>query len=220
MPRTRRKDARPGEIIAAALASFAERGYAATKLEDVAAAAGISKGTIYLYFPTKDALFRAMVRHVVSPRIAAFERFIAAGADAPAPDRIRRYIEHMWEHLRGPFFPILYRLTIGELPDFPDLLRFHVQETAGRTLTICAGIIRQGVAAGEFRRVDPEATARIIHAVVIKHAVWSAHRAQVPFLAGNSDAQILRHILDFVDHALRPTHPPARRPRARRRPSA
>ena len=69
MVRSRRKDARPGEIIAAALASFAERGYAATKLEDVAAAAGISKGTIYLYFPTKEDLFRAVVRQAVLPNL-------------------------------------------------------------------------------------------------------------------------------------------------------
>ena len=72
-PRSRRKDARPGEIVAAALASFAERGYAATKLEDVAAAAGISKGTIYLYFPTKEDLFRAVVRQAVLPNLEAAE---------------------------------------------------------------------------------------------------------------------------------------------------
>src|SRR5271166_1355220 len=78
MPRARRKDARPGEIIAAALASFAERGYAATKLEDVAAAAGISKGTIYLYFPTKEDLFRAVVRQAVLPNVEAAEADMAA----------------------------------------------------------------------------------------------------------------------------------------------
>ncbi len=71
--RSRRKEARPGEIVAAALASFADRGYAATKLEDVAAAAGISKGTIYLYFPTKEDLFRAVVRQAVLPNVEAAE---------------------------------------------------------------------------------------------------------------------------------------------------
>ena len=70
--------ARPGEIVAAALASFADRGYAATKLEDVAAAAGVSKGTIYLYFPTKEDLFRAVVRQAVLPNVEAAE------AESPA----------------------------------------------------------------------------------------------------------------------------------------
>src|SRR6516162_736317 len=84
MPRTRRKDARPGEIIAAALASFAERGYAATKLEDVAVAAGISKGTIYLYFPTKEDLFRAVVRHALLPNLTAAEAEIASHTGSSA----------------------------------------------------------------------------------------------------------------------------------------
>src|ERR1700757_4733588 len=81
---TRRKDARPGEIVAAALASFAERGFAATRLEDVAAAAGISKGTIYLYFPTKEDLFRAVVRHAVLPNVEAAETDIAGYAGSSA----------------------------------------------------------------------------------------------------------------------------------------
>ena len=84
--RARRKEARPGEIVAAALASFAERGYAATKLEDVAAAAGISKGTIYLYFPTKEDLFRAVVRQAVLPNLEAAE----AQSRRPSPDLRRR----------------------------------------------------------------------------------------------------------------------------------
>ena len=77
MARTRRKEARPSEIVAAALASFAERGYAATKLEDVAAVAGISKGTIYLYFPTKEHLFRAVVEQAVLPNVEAAEGDLA-----------------------------------------------------------------------------------------------------------------------------------------------
>src|ERR1700749_1422649 len=85
MARTRRKDARPGEIVAAALASFADRGYAATKLEDVAAAAGISKGTIYLYFPTKGDLVRAVVRQAVLPNVDAAQADLA-GSTGPSAD--------------------------------------------------------------------------------------------------------------------------------------
>ena len=82
--RTRRKEARPGEIVAAALASFADRGYAATKLADVAAAAGVSKGTIYLYFPTKEDLFRAVVRQAVLPNIEAAETAVASHTGSSA----------------------------------------------------------------------------------------------------------------------------------------
>src|SRR4051794_39267669 len=84
MARARRKEARPGEIVAAALASFADRGYAATKLEDVATAAGISKGTIYLYFPTKEDLFRAVVRQAVLPNVESAEADFASHSGSSA----------------------------------------------------------------------------------------------------------------------------------------
>ena len=121
----------------------------------------------------------------------------------------------MWSHIRTPMFATLYRLTIGELPDFPELMRFYMEETAGRTLQICAGILRRGVARGEFRRADPDATARMIHAVVITHGVWCAHRPLIGFVAKTTDAEVLRDMLDFIDHALRPTTVRAKRIRRR-----
>lgn len=219
-PRWRRQpEARPHQILEAALVEFGERGLANARLDDIAKRAGVAKGTIYLYFPTKDDLFRAMVRHITGSAIGAFEQEMAAHAGASAPERIRRYVEAMWTHLRSKNFPVLYRLTMGELPDFPELMRFYIRETAERTLKICAGILRDGVADGEFRRLDPDPTARMIHAIVIKHAVWCAHRRQVPFVAGSSDPKVLHDMLDFIDHALRPTAPApaAVRPRTRRR---
>ncbi len=216
--RRRRPLERPAQILDAALIEFGERGLANARLDDVARRAGVAKGTIYLYFPTKDALFRAMVRHIAGRSIGAFELRVAADADAPAPLQIRRYVEGMWAHVRTPLFATLYRLTIGELPDFPELMRFYVKETADRTLKICARIIRTGVERGELRRVDPPTTARMIHAIVIKHAVWCAHRPLVPFIARTTDAQVLRDMLDFIDHALRPAPPRPKRPR--RRPAA
>ncbi len=83
--RARRKEARPGEIVEAALRLFADRGFAATKLEDVAAAAGIGKGTIYLYFPTKEDLFRAVVRQAVLPNLEAAAALLAGPRHRPPP---------------------------------------------------------------------------------------------------------------------------------------
>src|SRR3954462_9440261 len=77
----RRKEARPGEILDAALDCFAERGFAATRLEDVAARAGVTKGTAYLYYASKEDLFKAVVRGYLVPVIASLE----AAADAPGP---------------------------------------------------------------------------------------------------------------------------------------
>jgi AcrR family transcriptional regulator len=222
-PRWRRQpEARPAQILDAALVEFGERGLANARLDDIAKRAGVAKGTIYLYFPTKDDLFRAMVRHIAGRAIGDFELQMAADAKSAAPVRIRHYVEAMWEHLRSPTFAVLYRLTMGELPDFPDLMRFYIRETAERTLKICAGILRGGVERGEFRRLDPDATARMIHAIVIKHAVWCAHRREMRFVAAASDAHVLRDMHDFIHHALRPVSDPtpARRARPRRRPRA
>ena len=215
-PRFRRlPEERPGQILDAALIEFGEKGLAHARLDDVARRAGVAKGTIYLYFPTKDDLFRAMVRHLAGRTIAAFELRLASGADADAPEQLRRYVEGLWTHVRGPVFQTLHRLTTGELPDFPDLMRFFIQETAGPALRICAGIVRRGVARGEFRRVDPDTTARMIHAIVIKHGVWCAHRPQVPFIAHTTDAQVLSEMTDFIDHALLLPAPPKRQRRRR-----
>jgi len=218
-PRWRRRpELRPAQILDAALIEFGERGLGRTRLEDIARRAGVAKGTIYLYFPTKDDLFRAMVRHTVGHQIDAFETRAAATHTGGAARQLHEYVAEVWAAVRGPVFPILHRLTTGELHDFPELMRFFMQETATRALAATAAIVRRGVAQHEFRRVDPDAAARMIHAVLIKHAVWCAHRPQVPFIARTTDAQVLREMLDFIDHALRPL--PARTARPRRRNTA
>ena len=216
------RDDKRRRLLTAATAVFAERDFHRVQVSDVAERAGVGKGTVYLYFPTKDDLFRAMVRHIAGRAIGNFELQMAADAKSAAPVQIRHYVEAMWEHLRSPTFAVLYRLTMGELPDFPDLMRFYIRETAERTLKICAGILRGGVERGEFRRLDPDATARMIHAIVIKHAVWCAHRREMRFVAAASDAHVLRDMHDFIHHALRPVSDPtpARRARPRRRPRA
>src|ERR671925_266948 len=93
----RRKDARPGEILAAALACFAERGFAATRLDEVAGRAGVTKGTVYLYFPSKEELFKAVVREALLPNIRRFEELAAVPTDSPAA-LLRRFIL-MWPRL-------------------------------------------------------------------------------------------------------------------------
>ena len=82
VPRKRRKEARPSELLEAALELFVEKGFAATRLEDVASRAGVSKGTLYLYFENKDALFKAVVQEGIIPVIAENE---AIAAEPPLP---------------------------------------------------------------------------------------------------------------------------------------
>lgn len=147
----RRKEERPQEITAAALAAFAEKGYAATRVDDVAKRAGISKGLLYLYFKTKEELFKAVIRSFVVPRIDALAAII---------DDSEMSAE---EFLRGPFFDfvktlpgspisILIRLMVAEGPKHPDLLQFYWDNVVSRGLAAMTELLERGVEQGEFRR--------------------------------------------------------------------
>src|SRR5450631_587293 len=97
----RRKDARPGEIVAASLACFAERGFAATRLEDVARRAGVTKGTLYLYFPNKEELFKAVVRQAVVANIAFGEALVDQSAE-PASVVLQQLIARLSTAMMAP----------------------------------------------------------------------------------------------------------------------
>ena len=137
--RSRRKDARPGEIIAAALASFAERGYAATKLEDVAAAAGISKGTIYLYFPTKEDLFRAVVRQAVLPNLEVAEGQFAAHTGSCAD--LLRLLAQRFLQLLDSDLTAVPKLVVAESGNFPAIAQFYADTVLRRAFALIEGIL-------------------------------------------------------------------------------
>ena len=91
----RRKDARPQELLAAALDLFVEKGYAATRLEDVARRAGVSKGTLYLYFENKEELVQAVVRDTIAPAIGVGQAIIA-GFEGHSEDLLRNIMQTWW----------------------------------------------------------------------------------------------------------------------------
>jgi len=200
-PRWRRlPEERPRQIVEAALEVFSEHGLAEARLEDIARRAGVSKGTIYLYFPNKEALFSEMIRQMVSVNI---QDFAATLSDDESPrDQLERYMSYLWRYLRTPLFEKVYRLTMGELHKFPHLLRFFIEEVTMRSMRIVSGIIRRGVATGDFRAVEPEVAARIFHSTFVKHGIWCAQRDQIPFLAMHSDDEVFRQLVDFNLHAL------------------
>src|SRR5262249_56109006 len=121
----RRKEAGPAEILAAALACFKERGFTATRLEDVAAKAGVTKGTIYLYYPSKEELFKAVVRGELVPNI---ERLEAAILDAPVPAAalLEQLCTSWVEHIVCSPISIIPKLVIAEAGKFPHLARFYL----------------------------------------------------------------------------------------------
>ena len=146
----RRKEDRPAEITQAALTAFAENGYAATRVDEVARRAGVSKGLLYLYFKTKEDLFKAVIRSFLSPRIDALI------------DNIEQSQLSAEEFLRGPFLDfatslprspakILVRLLIAEGPKHPDLVAWYWDNVVSRALAALRSLIRRGVDSGEFR---------------------------------------------------------------------
>src|SRR3989475_6242782 len=181
MPRTlvkprwrRRKDARPEEIISAALEVFADRGFAATKLEDVARRAGVTKGTIYLYFENKEALFKALVRQTIVPVIAQGE-VTAQSFPGSARELFERLVREYWRLVGETLLVGIPKLMMAEANNFPELARFYYEEVVTRGHRLMAGVLERGIKAGEFRRVNVAVATKLamapgMHAVVARKA--------------------------------------------------
>lgn len=169
----RRKEARPAEIVEAALEVFAEKGFSAARIDDVAARAGISKGTLYLYFASKEELFKAVVRQALLPGLARVEAMLAAHPGT-ASERIRAVIGQIGALLQGTRIAVIPKLVIAEAGNFPELARFYHQEVIRRGLGLLGAEVERGIARGEFRTVDGSHGARLLMAPVLLAAVWKS----------------------------------------------
>jgi AcrR family transcriptional regulator len=202
-PRWRRApEARPAQIIEAALEVFGEVGLARARLDDIAKRAGISKGTIYVYFPDKEALFKEVVRKTVISTIERAERNLTAET---ATEQLTGYMRGYWQFLRSPAFAAIYRLVIGELRNFPDLATFYSTEVIARGLRLVSGIIQRGIDSGEFRPMNAEVAARGLAGMLIAHAIWCGDRECFGHVANKSDEEILEELTDLFLHAIRAT---------------
>ncbi|HZB93923.1 MAG TPA: TetR/AcrR family transcriptional regulator [Stellaceae bacterium] len=169
--RRRRKAARPAELIDAAIEVFAEKGFAAARIEEVAHQAGVSKGTAYLYFPNKEALFKAAVHEVVVTRIAMGERDIEAWQGSSAA--LLRHVLEEWAQVIRSRRGGLLKLIVAEARNFPELAAWYHQEVAERGQRLLRAVLSRGVAQGEFRPIDVEATAHVIACPMAFRAIWS-----------------------------------------------
>jgi AcrR family transcriptional regulator len=167
----RRKDARPTEILDAALAVFAEKGYAATRMDEIARRAGVTKGTIYLYFESKDAVFRSLVQESIGATIqsvtAAAERFEGSSADL-----LRMVLRGIGTFVRVDDRVVLPKVMIAEAGNFPGLAEFYRREVIDRGLGLLTSVIARGTARGEFRAVNPEHTAKLCVAPLLVAIFW------------------------------------------------
>jgi AcrR family transcriptional regulator len=198
----RRKDARPGEILDAALELFVERGFAATRLEDVAQRAGVSKGTVYLYFDSKEELFKSVIRSGIVRAIEEAEQMVA-GSDGSAADLLRRIYAGWWQHIGGTKLSGIPKLMFSEAQNFPELARFYYEEVIQRSSRLVASALERGIARGEFRPVNVDYAVRALFAPLIMRALLQ-HSFLPCVGSDNVDAPAyLAHTLDLMVDGLR-----------------
>ncbi|HUB96555.1 MAG TPA: TetR/AcrR family transcriptional regulator [Stellaceae bacterium] len=166
----RRKEARPAEIEAAALQCFAERGFAASSLDEIAARAGVTKGTLYLYFRSKEDLFKAVVRGALVTRIIAVTETLST--TETAREQLERLFTAWPTILTIPHVSAIPKLIISEAGNFPELTRFYLDEVIARGRAAVIAILRRGIRRGEFRKMDPDVAFYALIAPVLMAIVW------------------------------------------------
>ncbi len=161
--RERRKEARPGELLEAALALFVEKGFAATRVEEVAARAGVSKGTLFLYFPSKEALFKAVVHENAGRHLQdAFRE--AAEFQGTTAELLQEFLRRWWQQYGGTPAAGLTKLMMSEAANFPELAQYYQDEVIGPNHELLRRVVQRGIDSGEFRPVADVPT--LVHVIV------------------------------------------------------
>ena len=160
--RERRKEARPGELLEAALDLFVEKGYAATRVEEVAARAGVSKGTLFLYFPSKEDLFKAVVRESIVGRFAEWSTQMDEFAGSTG-EMLRACYQAWWERIGSTRASGITKLMLCEAGNFPEIAQFYQREVIEPAQQLIHRVLARGMATGEFRVVDP---VYAVHAII------------------------------------------------------
>jgi AcrR family transcriptional regulator len=213
-PRWRRRAAdRPREILDAALTVFVAKGFAATKLDDVAVAAGISKGLLYRYFDNKAELFKEVIRQALVTTIRDVGDRARASENARAAlDVFLQQLTAVAKDARRSAIP---KLVISESGSFPELAVFYLAEVIGPGLQQLTGLIRRGIESGEFRKVDPELAAKSIIAPFLLSVIWRHTFARYDSGRFDPDALIRQH-RDILLHGLAAPEGGAEKRRKRR----
>jgi len=169
--RSRRKDARPGELLDAALDLFVEKGFAATRVEEVAARAGVSKGTLFLYFPSKIELFKAVVRHNIAGRFDEWREEMR-DFDGSSCELLRHCFTVWWQRIGATKASGITKLILSEAGNFPELAQFYRQEVIAVGQELIRNILQRGMASGEFRAIDLDYAIYLVIAPMIFLMTW------------------------------------------------
>ncbi|MCI4677759.1 TetR/AcrR family transcriptional regulator [Rhodoblastus acidophilus] len=201
--RARRKAQRPGEILEAAFDAFAERGFAATRMEDVAARAGVTKGAIYFYFPTKERLFEEMVDHYSRDMLADAGAMLAS-AQGGSAEKLRAFLEFMYGRCaRDRYGREIIRLMVSDGKSFPQLVERHHRDFFAPAMRMVSELLAAGAASGEFR---PEVAKHGAEIVVAPSVFLTLMRLIFGgSLELNEDAYIVCHIELLLNGLLTPS---------------
>ena len=167
----RRKDARPQEILEAALSVFAEKGFAATRMDEIAVRARVSKGTIYLYFESKEAVFRALIQATLVRRVSDLALLVRDHKGPVAP-LLRELLLRLGHFVSTSDLVVLPKMVIAEAGNFPDLARIYREEVVERGLTLFGGLLQAGMDRGEFKRMPVQHAVRLCMAPLLLAAIW------------------------------------------------
>ncbi|MCW9024579.1 MAG: TetR/AcrR family transcriptional regulator [Gammaproteobacteria bacterium] len=167
----RRKEARPEEIMDAALELFAEKGFSATRMADVAKKAGISKGTLYLYFDNKEAIFRSVVQEMILPQVDQHDAMIA-NYTGSAESLLRELLHGWWQAVMETKLSAIPKLIISESGNFPEMAEFFVKKVVLRSRQTFIKVIQYGIDKGEFKPCNPITAARLAIAPLVHASIW------------------------------------------------
>jgi AcrR family transcriptional regulator len=211
--RQRRKQARPQELLDAALDLFVEKGFAATRSEEVAQRAGVSKGTLYLYYPSKEELLKEVIRHNMAHEIAQglgiVEQF-----NGPSAELLALIYRQWWERIGETRASGIMKLMISEVRNFPEIAQFYADEVVKPTQDLLSLLLQRGIERGEFRRINvPE----VVHALVAPMLFLMLHKHSIGACGvGHSidPRAVIAAQLDLVLNGLLATAAPLKRARA------
>ena len=199
--RVRRPENRAPEIARAALELFVTKGFAATKLEDVAKAAGVSKGLPYLYFKSKEELFKAVIVEAIGGPVARAGEMVDR-FEGTTEELLRALVAKFREFAESPLGGVI-KLILAEAGNFPDVARFFCSDFDLRGRALFARMMQRGIASGEFRPVDDiEMTAIILAQPLAMHSVWLRSLAPYDEKKRDNDDFYAAYI-DFVLKGLR-----------------
>ncbi|MEY2633317.1 MAG: hypothetical protein RIR00_1971 [Pseudomonadota bacterium] len=198
--RQRRKEARPSELTTAALALFVEKGFAATRLDDIAARAGVSKGTLYLYFDSKEALFKAVIQEGLVPRLAEAQA-LAERHQGSAGELLQLLLEAWWQDIGETPLAGIPKLMVAEARNFPEVAAYYHEKVifAGRALLGSA--LQRGMASGEFRTLNIDQCIDLTIAPLLMMVIWR-HSLAPCGMAMGEPRELLRTHLDLLLHGL------------------